>query len=230
MARTGMARNLRGLVRLPFGVADGSMDLALFDFDGTITTRGTYPEFVRFAARPARKIVGGVLLAPLILGYRVGFVSDRTVRAAISRVAFWRADPNRLKALGERFATDVLPGTVRSEAFERIRWHQARGDRVVVVSAALDVYLEPWGLVHGVDVICTRLEVVGGRCTGRYVRGDCCGDEKARRARERYTLGEFEMVYAYGDTDEDQAMLAMADRPYYRWREVARPAATANPL
>jgi hypothetical protein len=30
-------------------VGGTAMDLALFDFDGTITTRGTYPGFIRFA-------------------------------------------------------------------------------------------------------------------------------------------------------------------------------------
>jgi phosphoserine phosphatase len=31
---------------------------------------------------------------------------------------------------------------MRPRAFERIAWHRARGDRVVVVSASLDVCLE----------------------------------------------------------------------------------------
>jgi HAD superfamily phosphoserine phosphatase-like hydrolase len=185
------------------------MDLALFDFDGTITTHGTYPAFVRFAARPGRKVAGGVLLAPLILGYRGGFVTDRTIRAAISRLAFWRDDPDRLREVGERFATDVLPAALRPGALERLAWHKARGDRVVVVSAALDVYLEPWCRAHHVDVICTRLEISDGRCTGRYVRGDCCSAEKARRIRERYALDEFDTVW--GRHPGDGAPVIQAD-------------------
>lgn len=44
------------------------MDLALFDFDGTITTKGTYPGFVSFAVPPVRKVVGGIMLSPLLIG------------------------------------------------------------------------------------------------------------------------------------------------------------------
>lgn len=197
------------------------MDLALFDFDGTITVDPTYPAFVRFAVRPRRKLFGGIILTPLILGYRIGLLSDRRIRWAISRVAFWREDPLRLRLLGADFALNVLPPLVRREAVERIQWHKNRGDRVVVVSAALDVYLQPWCEAVGVEVICTRLEVRHDRVTGRYLGGDCCGSEKARRVRKRHRVTDYSDIYCYGDSDEDREMLMMATKKYFRWREVA---------
>lgn len=196
------------------------MDLALFDFDGTITTTGTYPGFVRIALGPGRKVAGGLLLAPLLIGYRARLVSDHAIRKAISRVAFWNDDAARLRGVGERYAQDVLPGLIRPVALERIAWHQDRGDLVVVVSASLDLYLEPWCRALGVDVICTRLEVRDGRLTGRYVNGDCCGEEKATRIRQRYRLSDYRTIHAYGDTEEDRQMLEMADMKYFRWKEV----------
>jgi HAD superfamily hydrolase (TIGR01490 family) len=198
------------------------MDLALFDFDGTITTRGTYPGFVRFAIRPRRKVWAGIILGPLIVGYRVGLVSDRAIRKAMSSIVFRGEQADRLRALGERYAAEALPDLMRPPALERMAWHQARGDRVVVVSASLGVYLEPWCATMGVDVICTQLEVQGGRVTGRYLHGDCCGGEKARRIEERYALGEYGTVYGYGDTEEDREMLAMADKKFFRWQEVSQ--------
>jgi phosphoserine phosphatase len=119
------------------------MDLALFDFDGTTTTRGTYPGFIRFALRPRRRIVAGILLAPFVVGYPAGLVSDRAIRKAMSRIVFQGEQSERLRRLGEQYAAEALPGLMRSIALERIAWHTGRGDRVVVVSAALDVYLEP---------------------------------------------------------------------------------------
>jgi HAD superfamily hydrolase (TIGR01490 family) len=202
------------------------MDLALFDFDGTITTKGTYPGFVRFAVRPLRKVAGGIMLSPLLIGYRARLVSDQAIRRAMSSVAFWRAKPDVVRRLGEDYAASVLPAVIRPAALERIAWHKARGDRVAVVSAALDVYLEPWCRSLGVDVICTELEVSHGRLTGRYLRGDCCGIAKATRIRERYTLSDYETIYAYGDTDEDRQMLDLADRKFFRWQELPPPQAS----
>jgi len=198
------------------------VDLALFDFDGTITTRGAYPGFIRFAIRPRRKVVAGILLGPLIVGHRVGLVSDRAIRKVMSRIVLQGEQPERLRRLGERYAAKALPDLMRPTALERVAWHKARGDLVVVVSASLDVYLEPWCASMGVDVICTQLEAHGRRVTGRYVGGDCCGEEKARRIRERYALGEYRSIYAYGDTEEDREMLDMADKKFFRWQEVGQ--------
>lgn len=145
------------------------MDLALFDFDGTITTKGTYPGFVRFAVRRRRQVVEGILLVPVIVGYRLGLVSDRIIRKVISHVGFSGDEPGRIRRLGAQYAREVLPDLVRPMALERISWHKARGDRVVVVSASLDDYLRPWCDAQGVDVICTQLEARDGRLTGSYV-------------------------------------------------------------
>ena len=43
------------------------MDLALFDFDGTLTTRETFPDFMGHAAPRWRLWVGRVVLAPLFV-------------------------------------------------------------------------------------------------------------------------------------------------------------------
>jgi hypothetical protein len=73
--------------------------LPLFDFEGTITTKGTYLGFVSFV-RPRRKLVGGIILSPVIIGYGARLVSDQAIRKAISRVGFWGEEPNPLRRLG----------------------------------------------------------------------------------------------------------------------------------
>ena len=114
------------------------MDLALFDFDGTLTTRETFPDFMRYAVARPRLIAGGVLLAPVVFGYRRGWVGGNPTRASIVQVGLRGVDAARLRAQGEAFAREVLPGVLRPEAMARLAWHRDRGDRVVVVSGGLD--------------------------------------------------------------------------------------------
>lgn len=197
------------------------MNLALFDFDGTITASDTWTPFMRLAVSRHRLVAAGVLLSPVIVGYRLGAVSASRGRELAARVGFGARNAAAIRQLGADYASELLPATVRPEALARIDWHRARGDDVVVVSAALDVYLGPWCASRGLDYICTTLEERNGRLTGRYVEGDCCRAEKARRIRRRYDLARYAAVYAYGDSGEDREMLELAQKKYYRWKEIA---------
>ncbi len=196
------------------------MNLALFDFDGTITTTDTWTKFLRFAVRPSRLVAGAVVFSPLMAAYKIGAVTGPQSRPVVARFGFRGEPAAAVTERGRRFASDVLPGFVRRRAIDRIEWHKAQGDTVVVVSASLDVYLRHWCESMGVEVICTELEEAGGVLTGRYVRGDCSCGEKLRRIRERYDLDRYPVIYAYGDTEEDREMLALAHERYFRWKRI----------
>lgn len=197
------------------------MDLALFDFDGTITDRETMPDFMRVAVRPGRLLLGKVLLLPLILAYKTKLVSGVTVRAVICFFGFWRVPVQELEMHGQRFAREFLPATLREEAMARIAWHKARGDTIVVVSGGLDVYLRHWCREHGVGLLCSALEQRGGKLTGCYRGRQCVRSEKARLVQENFPPTRFARIFAYGDTPEDRELLALAHEPYYRWQLVS---------
>jgi HAD superfamily hydrolase (TIGR01490 family) len=192
------------------------MDLALFDFDGTITTHETMPAFVRATASRPRLVAGYLLLWPLILGYRLGWVSGSQVRAGIVRVAYAARPAAWLRERGRAFARDYLERHLRPETLQRIAWHRARGDTVLVVSGGLVDYLQPWAEARGLDVVCSELAQRDGRLTGHYAGAQCVGEEKARRVSARFDLASFERIHAYGDTREDDYLLAMATDRFYR--------------
>ena len=166
-------------------------------------------------------MLGLPLFAPLVFGYKLGFVSANALRAQSVRFGFRGMPASHVQTMGRRFADEVLPAVLRPQALERIQWHREQGDKIMVVSGALDVYLEHWCKRHGLDLLCSRLEVVDGRLTGRYQGAQCVGMEKSRRVREVCELERFPVVYAYGDTPEDLHLLSIAHRKYYRWQEVA---------
>jgi phosphatidylglycerophosphatase C len=195
-------------------------NLALFDFDGTITTSDTFAPFLFYAAEPARIVIGRIVLSPLIVGYKLRLVSTSRVRRSAARFVFRGRREAEVRQAGLEYSRSRLANVVRPHALERIRWHQAQGDEVVVVSASLDVYLADWCRQLGIELICTELEAQEGVLTGRYRNGDCCGPEKAKRVQERYDLRRFSLVYAYGDTREDDALLGLASKRFYRWREL----------
>jgi phosphatidylglycerophosphatase C len=197
------------------------MNLALFDFDGTITSREMFRPFIEFAVSPRRRALGSALLGPMVLGYKLGWVPPNLMRRCAVHVALRGIAEAKAFALGADFARTMLPGVVRDHAWERIQWHKAQGDRVVVVSGALDVYLSHWCREHGLDLLCSRLESRGGTLTGRYRGEQCVNAEKSRRVVGAYDLSRYPVIYAYGDTREDMDLLGLAHRRYYQWQEVA---------
>ncbi len=197
------------------------MNLALFDFDGTVTVTDTFLKFLRFAVPPSRVIFGSVLLSPVGIGYTLGRIPGTKARPLYARVAFQGRSAEAVRALGRMYAIDVVPGMLRPRAMDRIAWHKQQGDAIVIVSASLDVYLRPWCKAQGVDLICSELEERNGVFTGQYVEGDCSGAEKAARIVRRYRTEHYSTIYAYGDSSDDREMLDLAHRRYYRGREIA---------
>ncbi|MCB2383499.1 HAD-IB family hydrolase [Shewanella sp. SR1] len=196
------------------------MNLALFDFDGTITDADMYTKFIRFTASKRRTVVAGCLLLPLYSLYRIGWFPARKLRPIVSYLAFRGRDYQQLNTMAATYAQEVIPKHVMPHALNKIRWHQENGDTVVVVSASLDVYLKHWCTPLGLTLISSELEVKNGILSGYYATCDVSCETKAIKVRHTFDLNSYERIYAYGDTAEDQAMLQLAHEKYMNWNEV----------
>ena len=197
------------------------MNLALFDFDGTITATDSFVPFIRRAVSPTRQMLGWVVLLPIIVAYKAGVISASRTRATIVSFGLRGRREDEVRDIGVTYAIEVLPKTIRPKAMDRIEWHKSQGDDIVVVSATPNVYLEEWCRRTNLAVICTQLESCGGILTGRYVGGDCTGLEKTSRLLKKYDLKSYKTIYAYGDTSEDDDLLSLADKKIYRWQEIS---------
>ena len=191
------------------------MNLALFDFDGTITHTDTFTAFIKLAIPKRRLWLGRLILTPSILGYRLGLLSPSRVRQHIVRIGFAGLAQADIDALGRQYANNTIPLLLRPDAMQRLQWHKTQGDRIIIVSASLDVYLKPWCEAMGVELTCAELATQQGVLTGRYQKGDCTGKAKAQRVKAMVDLKQYPMIYAYGDTDEDKQLLALADKAYF---------------
>lgn len=194
-----------------------STDLALFDFDGTITVRDSTNDFIKYCCGFFKTAVGLVLLSPVLLAYAFRLLSSHRTKQLFFLFYFRNWDFAKFQRLADEYCTSVIPTLVRRNALERIRWHQERNHRVAVVSGACSNWLRCWCEEQGVELIATELEVSEGRLTGRLATRNCYGREKARRIAAAYDLNSFEHIHAYGDSGGDRAMLELADHRYFRY-------------
>ena len=191
------------------------MDLALFDFDGTLTTCETFPRFLRAVVPPERQRAARWPLLPLVAGYRLGLVGGTRIREEIVRRGLAGVDAAAFEAAALDWTSRELPALLRPEALARLRAHRARGDTVLVVSGNFEALLRAFATAEGVVALGSRLESRDGLLTGRYDGPQCVLDEKVARIRAELDPTRFGRIHAYGDTREDRPMLLMADVAHY---------------
>lgn len=184
--------------------------IVAFDFDGTLTCRDSFVDFVRWAIpRQAWLAAAGRLIVPLliyILDRDRGALKAKTLRAALGPVT-----REALAEAASRFQASVAQGLLRPDALACWRRWRDAGAKVYIVTASPEIIVAPFARALGADgLIGTRLEFDGGdRLSGRTLGRNCRAEEKVKRIRA--LLGdEVSLAAAYGDTSGDREMLAIA--------------------
>lgn len=189
--------------------------LALFDFDGTLTTKDSLLDFIAYAVGWPRTVWGAVCLAPLLARYKMGWADNGAAKQQVIAHFFGGISSQAMADIGQRYARRRLPDILSSQATEKLRWHQAQGHDVVVVTASIEDWLSGWTDQIGVGLIATKLQQ-GETITGAFATKNCYGPEKVRRIKRQLDLSAYDTIYAYGDTEGDRPMLELADHAFYR--------------
>jgi phosphatidylglycerophosphatase C len=119
-----------------------------------------------------------------------------------------------LKALGESFSREIIPGIIRQETMETLVDLKKHGYKIVVISASVSIWLKPWTDSIGVELICTEFEFLKGKFSGRFATPNCNGQEKVVRIKKHLNVMDYSPIYAYGNSKGDLPMLALADFPF----------------
>lgn len=192
------------------------MSIAFFDFDGTITRRDTLFEIIRFQKGAAAMYAGLLILSPVLVLFRLKLLSSHTAKQIVLGWFFRGMPVQRFREICDAFCRQRLPSLLRPQALEAIKDHQAKGHQVTVVTASAQDWVAPWCASMGITCIATQLEVKDELLTGKILGLNCNGDEKVCRIKAEYDLDKYEKIYAYGDSNGDKAMLAIAGVSQYK--------------
>lgn len=193
--------------------------IALFDFDGTITTGDSFLAFLKYHFGVFSFFCKLTPLMPAVFSYSIGRKTDEELKTLFCRRFFKNRSVDDMNSSAESFMKDVLPNMLRPRAIEEIKRHKSMGSTVVIVSASFSLWLKYFAEEYDASLISTEMEEVAGVFTGELLTKNCKGLEKVRRISERFDLSDYSAVYAYGDTDGDREMLAQADKDkcFYRF-------------
>lgn len=183
------------------------------DFDGTITTKDTLLEFIRFAKGTPRFLFGFLLYSPLMVLMKLHLYPNWKTKQKVFAHFFKGMPIEEFNRLGKAFAASY-GNLIRPGAKTMIEKAQTEGVEVVIVSASIDNWVQPF--FPSLRVLGTQVEVVDGHLTGRFLTPNCYGQEKVRRLEEVYPDRSTLYVTAYGDSRGDKELLNYADERYYK--------------
>ncbi|MBN2816006.1 MAG: haloacid dehalogenase-like hydrolase [Campylobacterales bacterium] len=187
------------------------MNLALFDFDGTLTTKDSLQEFIIFAVGKTTYYSKLILFSPIFVLYKLKLMHNSTAKELLFQLYFKGIQESEFKQIALEFSQQGINPILRDTTYHKLQEHKKHGDRVIVVSASMKCWLEPWTQKEGIELLSTELEFTKGIFNGKFKTLNCHGKEKLRRVKELLQLDDYEKIYTYGDSEGDREILDIAD-------------------
>jgi HAD superfamily hydrolase (TIGR01490 family) len=192
----------------------GGTRLAVFDLDGTLTRRDTFLPYLQgwIERHPRRR------RPPLIAAAFGRFIAsgrDRgRLKSDLIRACMAGATRLEVREWTETFVVALNDQKLNPGALAAIARHRAAGDRLVLLSASVDLYVPAIGVRFGfMESICTGIAWSGDALDGALTTPNRRGAEKRRcieALRARFPGAE---IAAYGNSAPDLEHLAAVEHP-----------------
>ncbi|OHD67316.1 MAG: hypothetical protein A2W19_02610 [Spirochaetes bacterium RBG_16_49_21] len=191
------------------------MYVAFFDLDHTILSTSSGRIIVRSLYHHgiiSRKQIRRALFLSFI--YRTGLLP---AEAAVARWTKWFKGISYkiIEAYSAEWLKELKP-LIREGARREIELHRSNGGSTVILSASPAFICDPIkNFLMMDDVICTELEIMDGRLSGRLKGRYCYGKEKLVRAERYCREGGHRMAeaYYYADSINDLPVLESVGNP-----------------
>ncbi|MEO5594857.1 MAG: HAD-IB family hydrolase [Chitinophagaceae bacterium] len=190
--------------------------IAFFDFDGTITTRDTLLEIIKFQKGNFKFYLGFIINSPFIIAWKAGIISNQAAKERMLQYFFGKLPVNTFQQRCDEFAANKIPELIRPKAMHEIATLKASGAEVVIVSASAENWIQQWCSMNDLQLIGTKLQVKNDLLTGKIENFNCHGQEKVNRINAAFNLSLYDEIYCYGDTKGDKPMLRLATFSFYK--------------
>jgi len=195
-------------------------DLAIFDLDYTLTKRGTWARFVIQGVLPRPHLWMPLILATAVSQIR--YKRQRSPRIAVkSAMLKWSIaglSRSRVERLAQSFAKREVKKGLRAGAVKALEHHKARGDEIMIASAAVDVVVK--AIAEHLDIkhyVATDMAwTAQNRLESTFVKPNCYAKEKLDRVLA-YLNENAELkhnntkITMYSDSYSDLDILLFAD-------------------
>lgn len=206
---------------IPQFLIDNRRVVAVFDVDGTLTTSDSLLAFLRIHHGNIGFVKILFQCSLQLALYALGAISNHQAKSTLLRSAFKGQQYSSLQKSANGLIQHWWPRHQNAWTFQKLKEHQAAGHTCLLLSASLDIYLQPLAQELAVqDLICTELAWQEEVCLGDWKTANCQGPEKLRRLEswlyEKQLKRENLAIYAYGDSSGDIPLLDWADKAWLK--------------
>lgn len=190
--------------------------VTVFDLDGTLTDRDTLLAFLVACLRREPWRVWRLWRLPFTLArFALGLSGRGRLKASLIRQVLGGRRREEIEKRAAAFCAEILPGMILAPALEALERHRRDGDRLVLMSASVDLYVPRIAAQLGFhEAICTEVSWSAGRLNGRLASANRRGREKARCLQALRARHPGALIAAYGNSLSDLEHLLLADRGF----------------
>lgn len=190
--------------------------LYCFDFDGTLTTKDSLFLFLKHC-KP--KQYNGIMLKylPLFILLKLKFADAEKVKIQLVNEFLMGKSKTELEQKAKEFFEKNHQKILRPKALAYIQNLDAQQNKLLLVTASLDIWVKPFADYLGLKLIATKIHFENGLFTGKLGSKNCNKLEKVKRIKNEIKDENFDKTIAFGDSSGDTAMLEWANNQYFRF-------------
>lgn len=184
--------------------------LYLFDFDGTLTYKDTMFLYLKFY-NPSKFKLQFIKHIPLFALLKLKLADAEKVKKSFISSILKGERKVKIESKSKAFFDTNFPDIFRENALEFIKNIDRNTTECYIVSASLDIWVQPFAEKFNIKLLATRAEYKDDIFTGNFIGKNCNNAEKVNRVIDAIGNKKFDKTIAFGDTSGDKEMLAWAN-------------------
>ena len=188
------------------------MRLVIFDFDGTLTKKDSLGEFLKYYYNKKIYFKKLAIFLPTFLLYKFKIIKNDIAKQRLMEIFFKGKDEDTFKQKAKRFALERVDTFLNDKIYKKFQSHKLNGDRVIIISASFECWINEWAKKEKVESLSTILEIKNKKITGRFYTKNCYGKEKVNRLKEYIDISKYDEIISYGDSKGDEKIFAISTK------------------
>lgn len=190
--------------------------LYCFDFDGTLTYNDTMFLYLKFY-NSSKFRMQFVKHVPLFVLLKLKLVEAEKIKKSFIASILKGESKEKIEKKSQQFFEKYYPEIFRTNALEFIDSIDRNHTESYIVSASLDIWVQPFAEKFKMNLLATRAEFVDDIFTGNFIGKNCNGAEKVERLKEANKGKKYDKIIAFGDTSGDREMMEWADESQFKF-------------